>query len=91
MFRKKLLIWTVHHTFLESRPPEVTKNLYHVLSTRHNQTPIILAPVHGRYWGGVKENIMQSLSAFYCLFGDKKVAFKSPFDLYFHPFIIEFF
>ena len=51
MFRQKLLIWTVHHTFLESRHPEVTKNLYHVLSTRHSQTPIFQAPVHGRYWG----------------------------------------
>ena len=28
---------------------------------------------------------------FYYFFGEKKPTFKSPFDLYFHPFIIEFF
>ena len=31
-FRKKLPIRTAHHTFLESRHPEVTKNPYYVLS-----------------------------------------------------------
>ena len=30
---QRLPIWTPHHTFLESRHPEVTKNLYYVLST----------------------------------------------------------
>ena len=38
----------------------------------------------------VEENLMQILSAFFLFFGDKKIAFKSSFDLYFHPFIIEF-
>ena len=28
---------------------------------------------------------------FVCFFGDKKIAFKSSFDLYSHPLIIEFF
>ena len=28
IFDQKLQIWTAHHTFLESRHPEVTKNLY---------------------------------------------------------------
>ena len=37
----------------------------------------------------VEENLMQSLSAL-LFFGDKKTAFKSSLDLYFHPFIIEF-
>ena len=41
-FGQKLAIWTAHHTFLESRHPEVTKNLYYVLSTRRGQTPIVL-------------------------------------------------
>ena len=36
---------------------------------------------------GVEENFMQSLSDFYYFFGDK-IAFKRPFDLYFHPIII---
>ena len=34
---------------------------------------------------------MQSLSAFLLLFWWQKKSFKSPFDLHFHPFIIEFF
>ena len=39
----------------------------------------------------VEENFIQSLSAFFLLFWWQKIAFKSPFDLYFHPLIIEFF
>ena len=39
----------------------------------------------------VKENFIQSLSVFYYFFEDEGIAFKSPFDLYFHPFIVEFF
>ena len=31
-FGQKLPIWTTHHTFLESRHPEVTKNPCYVLS-----------------------------------------------------------
>ena len=38
----------------------------------------------------VEENLMQSLSPLLLFFGDKKIAFKSSVDLYFHPFIIEF-
>ena len=38
----------------------------------------------------VEENLMQSLSTLLLFFGDKKIAFKSSLDLYFHPFIIEF-
>ena len=34
---KKLLIWTAHHTFLESRHPEFTKNSYYVLSSQEIQ------------------------------------------------------
>ena len=37
MFGQKLPNWTAHHTFLESRHPEVTKNLYYVLSTCQSQ------------------------------------------------------
>ena len=36
-FGQKLLIWEAHHTFLERRHPEVTKNLYYVLSTEGSQ------------------------------------------------------
>ena len=39
----------------------------------------------------VEENFIQNLSAFYYFYGDKTLAFKSPFDLYSHSFIIEFF
>ena len=42
IFHQKLLIQTAHQTFLESRHPEVTKNLYYVLSTRRSQIPIFL-------------------------------------------------
>ena len=28
IFDQKLPIWTAHHTFLESKHPEVAKNLY---------------------------------------------------------------
>ena len=38
-FFRKLPIQTAHHNFLESRHPEVTKNLYY-LSTRRRQIPI---------------------------------------------------
>ena len=31
--RQKSLIWTAHHSFLESRHPDFPKNLYYVLST----------------------------------------------------------
>ena len=36
-FGQKLLIWTIHHTFLESRHPEVTKNPYYVLPLEWSQ------------------------------------------------------
>ena len=42
IFHQKLPIQTAHHTFLESRHPEVTKNLYYVLPTRGSQIPIFL-------------------------------------------------
>ena len=41
-FGQKLPIRTAHHSFLESKHPEVTKNLYYVLSTRQSQIPIFL-------------------------------------------------
>ena len=36
-FGKKLPIRTAHHTFLESKHPEVTKNPYYVLSPEGSQ------------------------------------------------------
>ena len=36
-FCQKPPIWTVHHIFLDSRHPDVTKNLNYVLSTRWSQ------------------------------------------------------
>ena len=65
------------HTFLESRHPEVTKN--HILFTCRSKIM------------EVEENFIQNLSAFYYFYGNKTLAFKSPFDLYSHSFIIEFF
>ena len=41
-FCQKLPIQTVHHIFLEIRHPEVTKNLYYVLSSRRSQISIFL-------------------------------------------------
>ena len=37
----------------------------------------------------VEENFMQTLSAFLLLFWWQKIALKRPFDLHFHPSIIE--
>ena len=67
IFCQKLLIWTGHHTFPESRHPEVTKNLYYVLSTRQSQ---ILNFLGSSSWTilEVEENFMQSLSAFFITF-----------------------
>ena len=42
IFGQKLPIWTAHHNFLESRNPEVSNNLYYVLSTSRGQIPISL-------------------------------------------------
>ena len=39
-FGRKLLFWTAHHTFLESRHPEATKNPYYVLSPERSQKKI---------------------------------------------------
>ena len=41
-FWLKLPTQAGHHTFAESRHPEVTKNVYFVLSTRRSQIPIFL-------------------------------------------------
>ena len=42
IFGQQLPIQTAHHTFLESRHPEVTKNLYYVLFSGWSQIPIFL-------------------------------------------------
>ena len=39
-----------HHEFLESRHPEVTKNLYYVFSTCRSQIPIFLGPSSWTKW-----------------------------------------
>ena len=39
-FGQKLPIRTTHHTFLESRHPEVTKNPYYVLSPKWSQKKV---------------------------------------------------
>ena len=36
-FGQKLPIWTTRNAFLESRHPDVTKNLYYVLSRKRSQ------------------------------------------------------
>ena len=46
IFGHKLKIWKAHHTFLESRHAEVTKNLYYALSTRRSQIPIFFHGLH---------------------------------------------
>ena len=81
------------HTFLESRHPEVTKKgklhyvtLCFVYPSKQNTHFLVSSS-----WNilEVEENFIQSLSAFLFFFGDKKIAF--PFDLFSHPFVIEFF
>ena len=39
-FEKKLPIWTAHHTFLESKHPEVTTNPYHILFLEGSQKKV---------------------------------------------------
>ena len=39
-FGRKLPIQTIHHTFLECRHPEVTKNPYYVLSPKGSQKKV---------------------------------------------------
>ena len=39
-FGQKLPSWIAHHTFLQSRHPEVTKNLYYVLFSQGNQKKV---------------------------------------------------
>ena len=45
-FGQKLPIRTAHHTFLESRHPEVTKNSYYVLSREGSQKMYQLMNYH---------------------------------------------
>ena len=42
IFGRKLPIQTAHHTFLESRHPDVTNNLYYVFYSSQSQIPIFL-------------------------------------------------
>ena len=49
IFSQNLPIQTAHHTFVESRHPEVTKNLYDVLFTRQSKIPIFWTPAHGLF------------------------------------------
>ena len=71
IFLQKILIWTAHHTFPESRHPEVTKDQYYVLFTHCRKIPIFLG---SSLWTilEVEENFIQSLSAFLLLFWGQK-------------------
>ena len=42
IFGEKLPTGAAYHTFLESRHPEITKNLYYILSTGWSQMLIFL-------------------------------------------------
>ena len=52
IFRQKLLMRTTHHTFIESRHPEVTTNLYYFLLTWGSKIPIFLMLQLMDYIGG---------------------------------------
>ena len=39
-FQQKLPIWTIHHTFIESKHPEVARNPCYVLSPEESQKPV---------------------------------------------------
>ena len=67
IFRQKLLMRTTHHTFIESRHPEVTTNLYYFLLTWGSKIPIFLC---SSSWTilEVEENFILSLCAFLLLF-----------------------
>ena len=66
IFSQNLLIQTAHHTFVESRHPEVTKNLYDVLFTRQSQIPIFWTLANGLFINqshpnGQKNNMHENL------------------------------
>ena len=69
-FCQKLLLRTAHHTFLESRHHELTKNLYYVLCTCQSQIPIFLVPAYGLYWR-LKKISYRSYLLFYYFFDEK--------------------
>ena len=79
-----------HHIFLENRHPEVTKNLYYVLSTCQSQITIFFRLQLIDYIEGSRK-FHADLSAFFITLLVTKIAFKSPFDRYFHPFMNELF
>ena len=41
------MTWTTHHTFLESRHPEVTNNPYYVLSPEESQKKVLAHGLQG--------------------------------------------
>ena len=59
-FGQKLSIQTARHTFLESRHPEVTENLYYDLSTRQSQITIFLG---SRSWTNIFSDMFPALEA----------------------------
>ena len=89
-FCQKLLIWRAHHTFPESRHAQVTKNLYYVLFTRWANTHFLRLQLMD-YIGGWRKFPTELVCLFITFLVTKNIAFKSPFNLYFHLIIIEFF
>ena len=67
IFGQKLLIPTAHHTFLQSKHTDVTKNLYYVLSTHRSQIPIFLGSKLMDY------NIFSLLTFIFNLFSQKYI------------------
>ena len=60
-----------HHIFLENRHPEVTKNLYYVLSTCQSQITIFFRLQLMDYIGGSRKFHAEPVCFFYYSFGDK--------------------
>ena len=90
-FCQKLLIWTTHHTFLESRHPEDTKNLYYVLFTCQSKIQFFFRLQLVNFIGGWRKFHKELVCFVITFLVTKKVRFRSPFDMHFHSFIIEFF
>ena len=90
-FLQKLLIWTVHQTFPESRDTLMLPKIYIMFclpaGAKYPSFRIQLMD----YIEGWRKFHTELVSFFITSLATTKIAFKSPFDLYFYLLIIEFF
>ena len=90
-FLQKLLIWTAHQTFPESRDTLRLPKIYIIFCLPAGaKYQLFQDPAH-RLYGNLEKISYRAFLLFYYFFDAKKIAFKISFDLYFHVLVIEFF